>query len=119
MRVWLGSTNMTGHNYGRLQISIIGMGGNAMRNILCGLLFLVSTVSAEAVPKKNWYLRIDNGAGGDAYVFKNKAACEAAGQRMLKTQRQIDRMPRTFESKYRWSNPRCLNRLPYGYLPPA
>jgi hypothetical protein len=89
-----------------------------MRIFGCILLFLVSSGLAEAAPKKNWYLRIDNGAGGEAFVFKSKAACEAEGRRRVKVQQEIDRMPQKFESKYRWSNPRCLNFLPHGYLPP-
>jgi hypothetical protein len=90
----------------------------SMRFFICILLFLVSAGMAEAAPKKNWYLRIDNGAGGEAFVFKSKAACEAEGKRRLKAQRYSDQMSKGYEAKYRWSNPRCLDRLPYGYLPP-
>jgi hypothetical protein len=57
-----------------------------MRLFVGIFLLFVSAVCAEAAVKKNWYLRIDNGVGGEAYVFKSKAACEAAGQRMLKAQ---------------------------------
>jgi hypothetical protein len=88
-----------------------------MRIVLC-ILFFSSAVSAEAAPKKNWYLKIDNGAGGEAYVFKSKAACEVEARRKLKVQQDIDKTPQKYKSKYRWSNPRCLDRLPYGYLPP-
>jgi hypothetical protein len=90
----------------------------SVRIFVCILLFLVSSGLAEAAPKKNWYLRIDNGAGGEAFVFKSKAACEAEGRRRMKVQEEIDRTPQKYESKYRWSNPRCLNFLPHGYLPP-
>jgi hypothetical protein len=89
-----------------------------MRTVICMILLFVSAVCAEAAVKKNWYLRIDNGVGGEAYVFKSKAACEAGGQRMLKAQQQIDKLSKSYESKRRWSNPRCLDRLPYGYMPP-
>jgi hypothetical protein len=89
-----------------------------MRSFVCALMFLTFVTAAHAAQKKNWYLRIDNGAGGEAYVFKSKAACLAEGQRRLKIQRDIDRKPQKFESKFRYSNPRCLDRLPYGYQPP-
>ncbi len=93
-----------------------------MRIFICILLLIVSAAFAEAATGKNWYLRIDTGAGGEAYVFKSKLACEAAGRRMLKAQQQIDKVSkgydRKYNRKYRWSNPRCIDHLPYGYLPP-
>jgi hypothetical protein len=89
-----------------------------MRILIFMFLILVSSAFAEAAQKKNWYLRIDTGAGGEAYVFKSKVACQAAGQRMLKAQLQIDKISKGYDRKYRWSNPRCIDRLPYGYLPP-
>jgi hypothetical protein len=109
---------MNGKTCDALQCLIIDRGKRLMRVFFCILMFLVGSAFAEAAPKKNWYLRIDTGAGGEAYVFKSKAACEAGGRRMLKAQQQIDKISKGYDRKYTWSNPRCMDRLPYGYLPP-
>jgi hypothetical protein len=90
-----------------------------MRIFMAVLCLLASGCGAEAASKQNWYLRIDNGRGGEAFVFKSKAACEAAGKRMVKAQKEIDKMSQKYASNYRRSNPRCLDRLPHGYLPPS
>jgi hypothetical protein len=89
-----------------------------MRLFISAVMLLACVTAAEAAQKKRWYLRINNGSGGEAYVFKTKAACEAEGRRRMQIQQYLDRRPKQFESKIRYSNPRCLDRLPHGYMPP-
>jgi uncharacterized protein YegP (UPF0339 family) len=102
-----------------------------MRLLLIAVVLMANLLPASAATSNRWYLRYDTDNGPEARVYRSKAACEA-GIRDLKKrsasikkihdsigEKEFKRLNPFSSNKAYFRNPRCSNRLPYGFLPPS
>ena len=93
-------------------------------------ILLANLLPTSAESGNRWYLRYDTGSGPAAAVFRSKAACEAGIKDLMWRDAAIRKLYDAmgdkefrrlnhFRSKSTFRNPRCLNRLPIGFLPPS
>jgi hypothetical protein len=101
-----------------------------MRLMLVFLVLIVGVLPASAAKTERWYLRYATDNGPMARVYRSKAACEAGMQDMKRLNGQLGKFRQSvgekeykrlnpFSSKVFARNPRCSNRLPYGFQPPG